>query len=463
MKKNKLFPKPAVCIVLFSKRMKTLVVSLVSSAAALLFARRQVGQKSSSKKLATVVVVGSGGRECCVAHTFAKSPLVGKVFVIPGNAGTRQQEGSKISNLALASSSNESYCQAIQAVRPDLVFVGPEAPLVAGLVDDLSKLGLACFGPSKEASILEASKAFSKDFFSRHHLPTATFKTFSSAAEAKEYVTKQVDWKNAPVVVKASGLCAGKGVYIPDTAAEASEAIAAIMEEAKFGKEAGGEVVIEERLDGQEVSLLAFCDGKTSKCMLPAQDHKRIGDGDTGLNTGGMGACCPAPCVTPELFKEMEDIVQRTLTGLKQENRKFVGVLFAGFMLTKNGPKLLEYNVRMGDPETQVVLPLLDSDLFTVCLACVNGELDRTKVSFSTTRHACTVVMAAKGYPETYPTGMDIKFGPGSANTMVFHAGTKEKDGQVVASGGRVLSVTGIGKTLRSCRHSLPRGRGSEL
>lgn len=411
--------------------------------------------------MATIVVIGSGGRESCVALTFAKSSKVAKVYVLPGNAGTQRSPNAKIANLALESSSNASYVKAVQSVKADLVFVGPEAPLVAGLADELSAKHIKCFGPTKLASELEASKAFSKDFFSRHELPTASFHTFSSPNEAKEYVNTKVDWKTAPVVVKASGLCAGKGVFIPNTAAEACEAIYAIMEDSKFGSDAGREIVIEERLEGEEVSLLAFCDGETSKCMLPAQDHKRIGDGDSGLNTGGMGAYCPAPCVTPSLMKEMELVVQRTLTGLKQENTPFVGVLFAGFMLTGAGPKLLEYNVRMGDPETQVVLPLLESDLYDVCLACVEGRLKDTPVEFSASLHAATVVMASLGYPETFPSGMEITFDKEEVpNVTVFHAGTKlsPDTGKVVASGGRVLSVTGVGATLEKAVESAYKG-----
>jgi len=396
----------------------------------------------------TVLVIGSGGRECCVAHTFAKSPQVGKVVVCPGNAGTNNV--GKISNAVPPTSDNAGLVKVAETVKPDLIFVGPEAPLVEGAVDELTAKGFRVFGPTKNASQLEASKAFSKEFFIRHNLPTATHKTFSDSKEAKKYVTENVDWKNAPVVVKASGLCAGKGVFIPDDAPSAVAAIEAIMEQNTFGSDAGSLVVIEERLDGQEVSVLAFCDGTTSKCMPPAQDHKRVGDGDTGPNTGGMGAYAPAPCVSPELSKEIADIVQRTLSGLKEEGTPFVGVLFAGLMLTKSGPKLLEYNVRMGDPETQVVLPLLKSDLYSVCDACINGTLDKLSLEWDVAHHAATVIMAAKGYPGTYSKDMPITgFDKIPKDVTVFHAGTKIKDGKVVASGGRVLAVTGVGSSLR--------------
>lgn len=395
----------------------------------------------------TVLVIGSGGREACVAATFACSPTVERVYFCPGNGGTRML-GDKVHNLASKGSDRAAYLAAAQEVKPDLIFIGPEAPLVMGAVDELTAHGFKCFGPTQRASELEGSKAFSKDFFARHDLPTATYQTFDNAAEAKKYVN-QVDWNTSPVVVKASGLCAGKGVYIPETAEQAQEAVSLIMEEGKFGQE-GATVVIEERLQGEEVSVLAFCDGTTSVCMPPAQDHKRVGENDTGLNTGGMGAYTPAPCVDETTKKTIEGIVQRTVTALKSEDREFVGVLFAGLMLTETGPKLLEYNVRMGDPETQVVLPLLKSDLYQVCEACVEGRLSSTRVEWKEDLTCATVVIAAKGYPESYPKGMPIGgFDQVPEGAVVFHAGTAMKDDKIVASGGRVLAVSGLGATLQ--------------
>jgi phosphoribosylamine--glycine ligase/phosphoribosylformylglycinamidine cyclo-ligase len=395
----------------------------------------------------TVLVIGSGGREACVAYAFAKSPQVSKVFVCPGNAGTNKQE--KIENVLAESVDNAGFVKVAECVRPDLIFIGPEGPLVEGLVDELSTRGFRCFGPTKRAAELEASKAFSKEFFVRYSLPTAAYRTFSSSDEAKEYVRKEIDWVHAPVVVKASGLCAGKGVFIPDDAESAVDAIDIIMDQKSFGESAGQLVVVEERLDGEEVSVLAFCDGTTSCCMPPAQDHKRVGDGDTGLNTGGMGAYAPAPCVTDDLRKQINDIVQRTLDGLFKDGTPFVGVLFAGLMLTKSGPKLLEYNVRMGDPETQAILPLLRSDLFEICDACISGKLKDVRVEWKNEEHAATVIIASKGYPGTFPRDMPINgLDQIPQNVIVFHAGTKMKGNKVVANGGRVLAVTGLGTSL---------------
>lgn len=392
--------------------------------------------------MATILIIGSGGREHCVGWKFSQSSLVSRVCVLPGNAGTRST-GKFIPSPSL------DPIEACLALKPALVFVGPEQALVDGLVDKLQALGFKCFGPTRAAAELEASKAFSKEFFERYALPTAAYRTFHEAREALAYV-KEVDWMTSPVVVKASGLCAGKGVFIPMDAKEAEDAVKQIMLDQKFGAEAGNQVVIEERLEGQECSVLAFCDGTTSVCMPAAQDHKRVNDGDEGPNTGGMGAYAPAPCVTPELFAEIEDIVQRTLDGLKKDGTPFVGVLFAGIMLTKKGPKLLEYNVRMGDPETEVVLPLLKSDLYEVCLACVDGKLKDTKVEWLAGRHAATVVMAANGYPDNYPKGMLITCLDDLPEQVVaFHAGTALKDNRIVSNGGRVLAVTGLGSSLR--------------
>jgi len=406
-----------------------------------------------------VLVVGSGGRECAVARKFAASRHVGAVYACPGNAGTDGEGG--VRNAAPGPQKGVAgIVDAAKRVQADLVFVGPEAPLVEGVADAMREAGLACFGPTLAASKLEASKAFSKAFFDRHKLPTARYRVFTELDAAVTHV-RAVDY---PVVIKASGLCAGKGVLIPEPG-DAEGAVAAlrqVMETRAFGA-AGDEVVVEELLLGQECSVLAFCDGRTAVCMPAAQDHKRALDGDRGLNTGGMGAYAPAPCVTPELGREIAGIVQRTLDGLREEGTPFVGVLFAGLMLTPtNGPMLLEYNVRMGDPETEVVIPLLQSDLYEVCAACVRGALEPDAVQWHADRSAATVVVAARGYPEAHAKGLPV---PGLAEAgavegaSVYHAGTsRDASGRVVSSGGRVLAVTGVGRTLREAVDTAYRG-----
>jgi len=326
------------------------------------------------------------------------------------------------------------------------VACGPEAPLVIGVADKLAEVGVPCFGPTKAAAQLENSKAWMKEFFKRHSLPTARYQTFTDFEAARAHV-QSIDY---PVVVKASGLAAGKGVLIPDGKEETIAALKTVMVDREFG-DAGNECVVEEMLFGPECSVLAFCDGETAVCMPGAQDHKRALDNDQGLNTGGMGAYSRCPCLTPELAAQCADIVQRTVSALKSEGTPYVGVLFGGFMLTAQGPQLLEYNVRMGDPETEVVMPLLDSDLFEVMLACTQGKLSEQKVLWSDDA-AATVVMAAPGYPGSYPKGIPIKgleAAGAEQGVTVYHAGTKlQDDGSYVSSGGRVLTVTGRGANL---------------
>lgn len=396
--------------------------------------------------MAKVLVIGGGGREMAQACGIAKSPSVEAVFCAPGNAGTATV--AKCTNVAIKDSAIEALVEFATSNGITLVAVGPEAPLVAGIADAMAVAGIACFGPTKLASRLEASKAYSKEFFVRNDLPSARYQTFTDFEAAKAHV-EAIDYQ---VVVKASGLAAGKGVLIPTTKEETIAALHTVMVEKAFG-EAGDECVVEECLVGPECSVLAFCDGKTAVCMPGAQDHKRAFDGDKGPNTGGMGAYAPCPCLTPELLPIVDDIVKRTVTALAKEGTPYIGVLFAGFMLTESGPQLLEYNCRMGDPETQVVLPLLKSDLYEIMLACTNGTLGEQTVEWSTDS-AATVVIAAKGYPDAYPKGLVIS-GLEAAATKdeaitVYHAGTASGEGDsVVTSGGRVLAVTGIGPTLQ--------------
>ncbi|KAG5180275.1 phosphoribosylglycinamide synthetase [Tribonema minus] len=415
-----------------------------------------------------VLVVGSGGREHAMALALAASPRVAVVHCAPGNGGTDGAAGGKVRNAPSVAANDIAALVAYATANGiALAAVGPEVPLVAGAADALRAAGVAVFGPSAAAARLEASKAFSKDFMARHGIRTARYCNFTDCEKAKEHI-RAIDY---PVVVKASGLAAGKGVIMPATKDEALAAVESVMVKKEFG-DAGTEVVIEEFLEGEEVSVLAFCDGKRSVCMPGAQDHKRALDGDQGLNTGGMGAYAPAPCLTPALARECAAVCQRTVEAMAKEGAPFVGVLFAGFMLTRDGPVVLEFNVRMGDPETEALLPLLESDLFEVMSACAEGRLNEVQVTFKNAS-AATIVMAAGGYPETYPKGMPIE-GLAAASAMegvtVYHAGTTQQDGVVkvsygqnlscsstassqedgVASGGRVLSVTGVGKDFAS-------------
>lgn len=402
-----------------------------------------------NKQADTVIVVGSGGREHALAVALAQSPLIAKVLCCPGNGGTAA-EGGKIQNLN-AKQDNESVIRVTKEYQAKMVVVGPEQPLVDGLVDALAVEcpSVLCFGPSKAAAELEASKAFTKDFLQSYDIPTAKYKNFTNYDEAIAYV-ESLDESDRQVV-KASGLAAGKGVLLPETKAETIEAVKEIMSDRAFGT-AGDTCVIESFMTGPEASCLAFCDGKTAVLMPAAQDHKRALDGDQGLNTGGMGAYSPAPCVTPELQREIEAMCIKTVEKMAERGTPYVGVLYAGMMLTPNGPSVLEFNCRFGDPETQVVLPLLETDLYEVMTACCTGSLDSVDVRFKENTCAATVVCAAKGYPEKYPKGMEIT-GISDANSIdgvkVYHAGTKlDEDKTNRCCGGRVLAVTGVGATL---------------
>ncbi len=387
-----------------------------------------------------ILLVGSGGREHALAWKLAQSPKLERLWVAPGNAGTARL-GARVENVALAAEDVTGLVAFARQQAITLAVIGPEGPLAAGLGDALRAAGLAVFGPDRAAAEIESSKAFSKDFMARHAIPTARYGVFREHEAALRHLLG-IDY---PVVIKASGLAAGKGVIVPDCADEAEAALRQIMLDREFGA-AGDEVVIEERLNGPEVSVLAFCDGHTVRVMPPAQDHKRVGDGDTGLNTGGMGAYAPAPIATPEFIAETtRTVLQNALDGLRAEGRTFVGVLYAGLMLTPDGPRVLEYNARFGDPETQVILPLLESDLVDVLMACAEGRLSEVEVTWRPGAAAC-VVLSSEGYPGAYPKGRQIEgLDRVLVDAVVFHAGTAEQGDQVVTAGGRVLAVSGWG------------------
>lgn len=391
-----------------------------------------------------VLVIGSGGREHALATKLSFSDKVDMVYVAPGNGGT---SGGKLKSTDELKNADEVEAFANKN-SIDLVVVGPEQPLIEGITDELERRGISVFGPSLKAARLEASKAWMKDFFQRHSLPTAKYRTFSSFEEAKQYI-EQAPHK---VVVKASGIAAGKGVLMPQSTAEAVEAARTIMVDRAFG-EAGAECVVEMCLQGEECSVLAFCDGQQAVTMPAAQDHKRAYDNDEGPNTGGMGAFAPAPCVTPAIKRQLDGIMQSTVEAMAKEGAPFKGCLFAGFMLTEQGPMLLEYNCRFGDPEAQVLMPLLDGDLFEIMQACAKGRLRRSQVSW-VSKAACTVVCAAPGYPGPYPKGIPLA-GLDQAQQLegvtVHHAGTSADPatGALVTSGGRVVAVTGVGASVR--------------
>uniref|UniRef100_UPI00398E4962 trifunctional purine biosynthetic protein adenosine-3 isoform X1 n=1 Tax=Pristiophorus japonicus TaxID=55135 RepID=UPI00398E4962 len=392
-----------------------------------------------------VLVIGSGGREHALAWKLAQSPFVLQVLVAPGNAGTA--ESGKISNSAVSVSNHAILAQYCKDHNIGLVLVGPEAPLAAGIVDDLTAAGVRCFGPSAKATQLEASKHFAKDFLDRHDIPTARWKAFTDPGEACSFI-QNADFP--ALVVKASGLAAGKGVIVAADKGEACKAVRDIMQEKTFGS-AGETVIVEELLEGEEVSCLCFSDGITVACMPPAQDHKRLLDGDQGPNTGGMGAYCPVPQVSKNVLQKIkENVLQKTVDGMRQEGTPYVGILYAGLMLTRDGPKVLEFNCRFGDPECQVILPLLNSDLYEIVQATVDGKLSKAMPSWLETSAAVTVVMASGGYPDNYPKGKAIT-GLSLAKDLglqVFHAGTALKNGKVVTNGGRVLAVTAVNKDL---------------
>ncbi|ORY98221.1 phosphoribosylglycinamide synthetase [Syncephalastrum racemosum] len=396
-----------------------------------------------SEKL-TILLVGSGGREHAIAWRLAQSDRVEHIYVAPGNGGTAL--GDKVSNVAIGVSDFPSLTKFSVEHNVNLVIPGPEQPSVEGIQAAFKKVGINCFGPSPKAAMMEGSKTFSKDFMKKHNIPTAAYENFTDYEKAKAYVESI----NHPVVLKASGLAAGKGVLIPTSKEETLAGLKSIMVDKEFGA-AGDEVVIEEFLEGDELSVLAFSDGYTVVPLVPAQDHKRAYDGDQGPNTGGMGCYAPTPIGTPALIEQVKrTILQPTIDGMRRDGFPFVGMLFTGLMLTASGPKVLEYNVRFGDPETQVVLPLLgdDTDLAEVMQACAEGRLDAVTVTLKQA-YGATVVIASPGYPGSYPKGKEITIGELPKDVTVFHAGTAVKDGKLVTAGGRVLAVSAIASTLR--------------
>ncbi|HMN28397.1 MAG TPA: phosphoribosylamine--glycine ligase [Caldilineaceae bacterium] len=392
-----------------------------------------------------LLLIGGGGREHAIAWKLVQSPHVEQLFVAPGNGGTCALP--KTENVPLAMSDLPALRNFAKERRIDLTVVGPEAPLVAGVVDLFQRAGLAIIGPSLAAARLEGSKAFSKEFMQRHAIPTARAAIFSDYGRAIDHL-HQLD---TPPVIKADGLAGGKGVLLPETMGEATQSIAEILLHRRFG-EAGATLLLEERLHGPELSVLAFTDGESFCLLPPAQDHKRLLDGDLGPNTGGMGAFAPSPLATPALLAEVErSILRPTLAGMQTEGAPYVGVLYAGLMLTSTGPQVIEFNCRLGDPETEAVLPLVESDLVEILLACTNGTLDRVKLRLRD-QSAVTVVMAAGGYPDHYTSGHPIH-GLAKAEAqgaLVFPAGTTHSNGQLVTSGGRVLTGTGLGATLHA-------------
>ncbi|KAM4710718.1 trifunctional purine biosynthetic protein adenosine-3-like isoform 2-T2 [Anableps anableps] len=402
-----------------------------------------------------VLVVGGGGREHALAWKLAQSPHVQQVLVAPGNAGTANC--GKISNSEVSVSNHSILAQFCKDHHVGLVVVGPEAPLAAGMVDDLTAAGVPCFGPSAKAAQLEASKSFAKAFMERHGIPTARYGSFTDPQEACGYI-RRADFP--ALVVKASGLAAGKGVIVARDQDEACRAVMDIMKDRAFGP-AGDTVVVEELLEGEEVSCLCFSDGTSVSPMPPAQDHKRLQDGDLGPNTGGMGAYCPTPQVSQELLQQIRDtILQKTVDGMREEGTPYLGVLYAGLMLTKQGPKVLEFNCRFGDPECQVLLPLLQSDLYEVLTSTTSGKLASNAPVWQQGSSAVTVVMASAGYPGSYVKGVEITglSQVEDGGLQVFHAGTALKDGSVVSSGGRVLTVTAVRSTLETALQAANRG-----
>ncbi|WP_411359615.1 phosphoribosylamine--glycine ligase [Pseudidiomarina salilacus] len=388
-----------------------------------------------------VLVIGGGGREHALAWKAAQSPLVETVFVAPGNAGTANE--LSIENIAIAADDLDGLLKFAQENSVGLTIVGPEAPLVAGVVDRFRAAGLKIFGPTQGAAQLEGSKAFSKDFLARHQIPTAAYGTFTDSTKAKAYVAAQ----GTPIVIKADGLAAGKGVIIAQTEAEAFAAIDDMLAGNRFG-EAGSRVVIEEFLEGEEASFIVMVDGETALAFASSQDHKARDNGDKGPNTGGMGAYSPAPVVTPDVHNwVMDHVITPTVKGMAAEGHPYTGFLYAGLMIAPDGTaKVLEFNCRFGDPETQPIMMRLQSDLVELCLAACNGKLDDHVIDFDP-RATVGVVMAAGGYPDSYAKGKVIS-GLGEADTndtKVFHAGTKRlENGDIVTAGGRVLCVTAI-------------------
>jgi phosphoribosylamine---glycine ligase len=388
-----------------------------------------------------IAVIGSGGREHALVWKLHQSPTPGKLISIPGNPGTEKLA----ENIPVNMDNHDAIIDILKQYGIDLAVIGPEAPLVAGLADRIREADVRCFGPGKEAALIEGSKAFSKNFMRRHNIPTAEFRIFT--AEQQYDALRYLDEVPMPVVIKASGLAAGKGVLICHERDEARDVVRAMLHGNAF-KEAGSTIVIEEHLIGEEVSIFALCDGSRFATLPPAQDHKRILDGDQGKNTGGMGAYAPAPVASDALIENViETIIAPTVAGMREEGYPFVGCLYSGLILTDTGVKVLEYNCRFGDPESQVVLPLVDDDFAQILYECAGGELFRKTIRVHEASAVC-VVMASGGYPDSYKTGMKIsglQNISGDEGVVVFHAGTKRVGDNIETAGGRVLGVTAIG------------------
>jgi phosphoribosylamine--glycine ligase len=389
--------------------------------------------------LVNVLVIGSGGREHAIGWKLGQSDNVNTVFYAPGNGGTLNNVPISADNLGeLAKFASENNCFTV---------VGPEAPLAMGIVDMFNEMGLKIFGPTKKAAQLESSKIWAKQFLKRNNIPTAAFEVFNDAVKAKEYVN-QIEHN---VVVKADGLAAGKGVIVCDSKAEAEKSIDMMLVDKKFG-DAGNNIIIEERIDGIEASYIALSDGKIAIPMATSQDHKRIFDNDKGPNTGGMGAYSPTPIIDKDLSQKIQEkIIDKTISSLRNEGITFKGFLYAGIMLKDGEPYVLEYNVRMGDPECQPILMRMDSDLFEYLVGSVEGTLENMPLISWKNKSAVCIVLASKGYPESYPKGEEI-FGLGNAfdDAYIFHAGTKDLDKKIITNGGRVLGVTALGDTLEA-------------
>lgn len=393
-----------------------------------------------------VLIVGSGGREHAIAWKVAKSNKVDKIYCAPGNAGIAEIAEC----VDIGAMEFDKLVAFAKEKAIDLTIIGMDDPLVGGVVDEFEKAGLRVFGPRKNAAILEGSKAFSKDLMKKYNIPTAAYETFDSAEKAMQYL----ETSKYPIVLKADGLALGKGVLICNTKEEAMDGVKTLMLDKQFGQ-AGNTIVVEEFMTGREVSVLSFVDGNTIKIMTSAQDHKRAKDGDKGLNTGGMGTFSPSPFYTKEVDEFCKKyIYQPSVDAMKAEGREFKGIIFFGLMLTEDGPKVLEYNARFGDPETQVVLPRMKNDIIDVFEACIDGTLDKIDLQFEDNAAVC-VVLASDGYPVSYEKGFEIK---GLDNFkdkdsyFVFHAGTKLSDGKIVTNGGRVLGVTATGRDLKEAR-----------
>ena len=387
-----------------------------------------------------VLVVGGGGREHAIIRKLNESEQIKEIYALPGNGGMYKDA----TPVAIGAKDIDGIVKFAVENKIDYAVVAPDDPLVLGCVNALTDVGIPCFGPSKEAAIIEGSKVFSKNLMKKYGIPTATYEVFSDAESALEYVKTC----KIPTVIKADGLALGKGVIIALTRDEAIEAVSSIMTDKKFGA-SGDNIVIEEFLEGPEVSVLAFTDGKVVKPMVSSMDHKRALDGDKGLNTGGMGTIAPNPYYTSAIASEcMEKIFLPTIEAMKSEGREFKGCLYFGLMITKDGPKVIEYNCRFGDPETQVVLPLLESDLFEIMKATTTGTLENCEVKFSD-KYACCVIMASKGYPEKYENGFEMDI-PEEISKDVYVAGAKYEDGKIYSAGGRVLGVTDVSTSLAS-------------